>query len=80
MVADDGPGLSDADIARAGVRFTRSTTSAGQDGSGLGLAIVRSAAQRLGASVEIGDTRPCLRVTLRFPDAAPDPTRRDSRG
>jgi two-component system sensor histidine kinase TctE len=79
-VADDGPGLSDADIARVGERFVRLTTSAGQDGSGLGLAIVRSAAQRLGASVEIENTRPGLRVTLRFADAAHESAPRGSRG
>lgn len=65
-IADDGPGLPDADLARIGERFVRLHTSAGQEGSGLGLAIVRSAAQRLGAGVDVANTRPGLRVTLRF--------------
>jgi two-component system sensor histidine kinase TctE len=66
-VADDGPGIAEADLHRLGERFVRLPTSAGQEGSGLGLAIVRSAAQRLGAAIEFTDTRPGLRVTLRFP-------------
>lgn len=65
-VADDGPGLPAADIGRAGERFVRLATSAGKEGSGLGLAIVRSAAQRLGAQLDFINTRPGLRVTLRF--------------
>ncbi|WP_052208537.1 sensor histidine kinase [Croceibacterium mercuriale] len=66
-VADDGPGLPAADLARAGQRFVRLASSAGREGSGLGLAIVRSAAQRLGAELAIINTDPGLRVTLAFP-------------
>lgn len=65
-VADDGPGLPDAELARAGVRFARLSTSEGRDGSGLGLAIVRSAAQRLDATLTLENTRPGLRATLTF--------------
>ncbi|USU08087.1 sensor histidine kinase N-terminal domain-containing protein [Sphingomonadaceae bacterium OTU29MARTA1] len=75
-VADDGPGLPDADLARIGERFVRLANGPGnegggngggsKDGSGLGLAIVRSAAQRLGTDLDITNTRPGLRVTLRF--------------
>jgi two-component system sensor histidine kinase TctE len=66
-VGDDGPGLPDADIARAGERFVRFASGRDREGSGLGLAIVRSAAHRLGADVTIVNTRPGLRVTVRFP-------------
>ncbi|MDR6116353.1 MULTISPECIES: sensor histidine kinase N-terminal domain-containing protein [unclassified Sphingomonas] len=66
VVADDGPGLPDADLARLGERFTRLSTARDSQGSGLGLAIVRSAASRLDASLEIVSTRPGLRVTLGF--------------
>lgn len=66
-VADDGPGLPEAELARAGIRFARLSTSEGRDGSGLGLAIVRSAAQRLDATLTLENTRPGLRATLRFP-------------
>jgi two-component system sensor histidine kinase TctE len=70
-VADNGPGLPEADLARIGQRFVRLATSAGQEGSGLGLAIVRSAAQRLGGDIAFINTRPGLRVTLRFVDGSP---------
>ncbi len=66
-VLDDGPGLAEPDLARVGERFVRLATSAGQEGSGLGLAIVRSAALRLGATLDVVNTHPGLRVTLRFP-------------
>jgi len=71
-VADDGPGLADADLDRLGQRFVRLPTSAGQEGSGLGLAIVRSAAQRLGAQLAFENTRPGFRVTLSLPAADHD--------
>ncbi len=70
-VADDGPGLPDADLERVGQRFVRLASSAGQEGSGLGLAIVRSAAQRLGGQIDFRNTRPGFRVTLRFIRSAP---------
>lgn len=66
IVADDGPGVPDADLDRLGDRFVRLAAGAGPDGSGLGLAIVRSAAQRLGATVTIINTHPGLRCTLHF--------------
>lgn len=65
-VADDGPALPDAELARLGERFTRLSTARDSEGSGLGLAIVRSAASRLDASLEIVNTRPGLRITLDF--------------
>ncbi len=64
VVADDGPGLPDGDLARLGTRFTRLSTSRDSEGSGLGFAIVHSAAQRLGATMTVENTRPGLRVTL----------------
>ncbi|MEH3103616.1 MAG: sensor histidine kinase N-terminal domain-containing protein [Sphingomonas phyllosphaerae] len=66
VVADDGPGLPEDDLARLGERFTRLSTARDSEGSGLGLAIVRSAASRLDATVAIVNTRPGLRITLRF--------------
>lgn len=45
VVRDDGPGMSDADAARAFDRFHRGETSRGTGGSGLGLAIVEQAAR-----------------------------------
>jgi two-component system sensor histidine kinase TctE len=65
-VVDDGPGLSERELAQAGERFLRLSSSVGQEGSGLGLAIVRSAAQRLGAGLALHNRAPGLAVTLRF--------------
>jgi two-component system sensor histidine kinase TctE len=65
-VADDGPGLSEADLSRAGARFVRLTTSGSSEGSGLGLAIAHSAAQRLDARLYLTNTYPGLRAELVF--------------
>ncbi|MBL0729433.1 sensor histidine kinase [Piscinibacter sp. HJYY11] len=51
-VIDTGPGLSPADLARAGERFFRGS-NASQPGSGLGLAIVKSIAERHGGRLEL---------------------------
>lgn len=69
VVADDGPGVSEPDIARLGQRFVRLADTRTRDGSGLGLAIVLSASQRIGARVGIENTRPGLRVTVEIPNA-----------
>jgi two-component system OmpR family sensor kinase len=68
VVEDNGPGISEADRARAFDRFYR---VAGNDatGSGLGLAIVQAIAEKHGASVSL-DASPRLgglRVTVAFP-------------
>jgi two-component system sensor histidine kinase TctE len=75
IVADDGPGLPEGDLARLGQRFTRLSTSRDSEGSGLGFAIVRSAAERLGATMTVENSRPGLRVTLVLPGnkATPPP-------
>ena len=52
-VIDTGPGMSSAELARAGDRFFRGSNVA-QPGSGLGLAIVRSIAERLGGRLTVG--------------------------
>ncbi|KQN39611.1 histidine kinase [Sphingomonas sp. Leaf407] len=67
IVRDDGPGIPAADRTRAFERFVRLGPADGPDGSGLGLAVVRSAAERMAASVDLSDAQPGLRVTLRFP-------------
>lgn len=50
-VADEGPGISDADLPFVFDRFYRAEESRNMPGSGLGLAIVRQAAERHGGSV-----------------------------
>ena len=55
-VADEGPGLTPAEAARAFERFWRGPQASGE-GSGLGLAIVRSTAERHGGRVEVAGSR-----------------------
>jgi signal transduction histidine kinase len=57
-VADSGPGLSDADKARALERFFRADQARATPGSGLGLSLVRAVAQLHGGEVVLRDARP----------------------
>ena len=54
MVADQGPGISAADLPHVFERFYRSAESRGMPGSGLGLSIVASVAERHGGVVRAG--------------------------
>ncbi len=66
-VADDGPGMSQAEMDRAFRRFTTSTAG----GSGLGLAIVHRLASSSGGSVRLARTEGGgLTVTVDLPRAA----------
>ncbi|MBE7939585.1 MULTISPECIES: sensor histidine kinase [Ramlibacter] len=70
-VEDSGPGIPEAERARAFDRFFRVPGAAGE-GSGLGLAIVKAIADRHGAAVAL-DASPGLgglRATVRFPAPA----------
>jgi two-component system OmpR family sensor kinase len=73
-VADEGPGMDNADAVRAFERFYRAdasrTRSAG--GTGLGLAIVASLVEAHGGSVHL-DTAPGqgATVTVRLPRSGP---------
>lgn len=68
-IADEGPGLTDAQIARAFDRFWRGP-SATPGGSGLGLAIVRRLAETSGGSARIERGSPHgLRVVVTLPAA-----------
>jgi two-component system sensor histidine kinase TctE len=70
-VIDDGPGIPEADRARAGERFFRAS-NATQPGSGLGLAIARSIAARHGGRLELAGKAAGtgLVVTIALPLAA----------
>lgn len=57
-VADEGPGLSAADRARAGERFFRADSARTTPGYGLGLSLVRAVAGLHGGELVLADTRP----------------------
>jgi signal transduction histidine kinase len=65
-VADTGPGIPASEREKVFRRFYRLEASRTTPGSGLGLALVRAIADLHGASVELSDNRPGLRVTVRF--------------
>ncbi|MBI3155951.1 MAG: sensor histidine kinase N-terminal domain-containing protein [Burkholderiales bacterium] len=76
-VIDDGPGIPDAERARAGERFFRAS-NATQPGSGLGLAIARSIAERHGGRLELArrTAGTGLAVTIVLPRPLPASTTR----
>lgn len=53
-VADEGPGIADADLPHVFDRFYRSPEARAMAGSGLGLAIVKHAVERHGGTVAAG--------------------------
>ncbi|MCQ9183371.1 HAMP domain-containing histidine kinase [Streptomyces sp. IBSBF 2953] len=67
-VADEGPGMPDADKDRAFDRFWRGQGLTGRSGSGLGLAVVRQLVTDDGGTVTLRDAPGgglCVRITLR---------------
>lgn len=67
-VADQGPGLTEEELARVGDRFWRSTRHQNVDGSGLGLSIARTLLMAGGGSLEFAAAEPYgLAVTLALP-------------
>ncbi len=64
-VADDGPGIPDADQQAALARGVQLDTKGG--GSGLGLAIVSDIVDAYGGRLTMGDANPGLRVTIFLP-------------
>jgi signal transduction histidine kinase len=71
-VADDGPGIADADKPKATERFFRGDTSRGTPGVGLGLSIVEAVAKLHGGVLQLLDNHPGLRARMVLPvDATP---------
>jgi signal transduction histidine kinase len=66
-VADRGPGVPEAERARAIRRFERLDPSRCGAGAGLGLALVAAVARMHGAALELGDNEPGLVATISFP-------------
>lgn len=71
-VADQGPGISDADQPHVFERFYRAVDARGLPGSGLGLAIVKQAVERHGGTVTAGRTTSGgALLVVRLPGAGP---------
>jgi signal transduction histidine kinase len=64
VVADDGPGIPEAEKSRVSQRFYRGDASRGTPGVGLGLSLVEGVARLHGGALELADNRPGLRATL----------------
>ncbi len=67
FVADDGPGIGNADPALLVRRFTRLDPSRSGDGHGLGLALVDAIARLHDATLALVDNGPGLRAEVTFP-------------
>jgi signal transduction histidine kinase len=71
-VADNGPGISDAEKVKVVERFYRGDASRGTPGVGLGLSLAQAVAKLHGTALELFDRNPGLRVVLTIPaDSAP---------
>ena len=66
-VADQGPGIPEADRTRATERFFRGEAARSTPGSGLGLALVQAVAQLHGGELQLTDAGPGLRAALALP-------------
>lgn len=65
-IADNGPGIPEAERDKVLQRFYRMDRSRSRRGSGLGLSLVAAVAKMHNASLEFGDNRPGLIAELRF--------------
>ena len=63
-VADDGPGIPDAEKSKVLTRFYRGDSSRGTPGVGLGLTLVAAVAKVHGGQVELKDNHPGLRAQM----------------
>lgn len=66
-VADRGPGIAEADRARAVERFVRLPQSVAEPGSGLGLSLASAVARLHGGELRLEDNAPGLRVVISLP-------------
>ena len=66
-VADQGPGIPEADRLRATERFFRGEIARNTPGSGLGLALVQAVAQLHGGSLRLADAGPGLAAIIALP-------------
>jgi hypothetical protein len=69
-VADDGPGIADADKPKATERFFRGDASRATPGVGLGLSIVEAVAKLHGGALQLLDNHPGLLAQMVLPVTA----------
>ena len=69
-VADDGPGIPDAEKPKVTERFYRGDASRGTPGVGLGLSLVDAVAKLHGGALQLLDNHPGLRAQMVLPLAA----------
>ncbi|HEY9211459.1 MAG TPA: ATP-binding protein [Ancylobacter sp.] len=67
VVADQGPGIPEADRARVVERFVRLDSSRTLPGSGLGLSLVAAVVQLHGGTMSLEDNAPGLRIVIDIP-------------
>ncbi len=72
-IADQGPGIPEADRPRATERFYRGEQARSTPGTGLGLALVAAIAHLHGGVLRLDDNRPGLRAVLVLPRRALNP-------
>jgi signal transduction histidine kinase len=70
VVADNGPGIPDADKARSMERFYRGNRAKDTEGIGLGLSVVDAIARLHGGSLALQDARPGLVATMTLPSSS----------
>ena len=70
-VADSGPGIPEADRARAVERFVRLEQSRSQPGSGLGLSLASAVARLHGGELTLADNQPGLKSIIALPRGGP---------
>lgn len=76
-VADNGPGIEEADRERVVRRFVTLDRARSRGGHGLGLNLVSATMMVHGGKLDLGDNRPGLVVSLTFPDFSPCSSIRD---
>jgi signal transduction histidine kinase len=70
-VADNGPGIPEADRTRAVERFVRLEQSRSQPGSGLGLSLAAAVARLHGGELTLEDNQPGLKAVIALPRGGP---------
>ena len=70
-VADNGPGIPEADRQRAVERFVRLEQSRSHPGSGLGLSLAAAVARLHGGELTLADNQPGLKAVIALPRGGP---------